>query len=521
MKTKTISLKQEEQQVLASIMGSRKKAMDADEEYFGQSKEEYEDSYGEQMPNELERVAEDYINGNHSEVKNYVGQDINKLNEVRKAVMEIDSNFDTDLFMQRLASKKTAEVEGDTYEISVEDILLLSEDTQDNMYNKLLAIYKNLSKKKQKNTFDKELAPKAFKQLSYDAAKAWYTGMVEWADGEGDKVIQPTKAIKDDAAMQMVARFENAYDLKEYDFMEDTKKTSKRRFFAALTESDKWDTSKMTEMIELVRDPSLAQDGGITVEEAENFLREDLAYSDEDMSKLKNASKKTVAGAVAFTQENAQNELAQALGLEVDELTEAETFISSESFGFETSEGEYTVVESEDVAKQLAIDQVTEDLGETPEYFNQDWFIGHIDKHAAKRWFTAAFDESNKSYVLDIKSESAGDEVTNRLAEELLKRDLITQEQAEDATFDLDTVSEKMVDEMTEDQISTDGIGYKYYVDKVGAEEAAKVILTNNLIDISAAAIDAVNVDGIGHFLSSYDGLLEETESEFAYWRTN
>lgn len=49
------------------------------------------------------------------------------------------------------------------------------------------------------------------------------------------------------------------------------------------------------DMVELVRDPSLAKDGGPTAEFAEKFLREELAYNDEDMSKLKGASKKTAA----------------------------------------------------------------------------------------------------------------------------------------------------------------------------------------------------------------------------------
>lgn len=61
----------------------------------------------------------------------------------------------------------------------------------------------------------------------------------------------------------------------------------------------------------------------------------------------------------------------------------------------------------------------------------------------------------------------------------------------------------------------------EYLEDIYGREDAVKQAITIAGIDTAAAAEEAVNVDGPGHFLSSYDGSTHETKSGLVYWRHN
>jgi len=47
------------------------------------------------------------------------------------------------------------------------------------------------------------------------------------------------------------------------------------------------------------------------------------------------------------------------------------------------------------------------------------------------------------------------------------------------------------------------------------------MVRDNNLIDIDEASKDAVNVDGIGHFLSSYDGETLYLSDDYVAFRVN
>ena len=52
-------------------------------------------------------------------------------------------------------------------------------------------------------------------------------------------------------------------------------------------------------------------------------------------------------------------------------------------------------------------------------------------------------------------------------------------------------------------------------------EDAFKVILDNDLIDIDKASEDAVDTDGVAHFLSSYDGKENAVLIEDGYIKAN
>lgn len=187
----------------------------------------------------------------------------------------------------------------------------------------------------------------------------------------------------------------------------------------------------------------------------------------------------------------------------------------------EADDAEYVIFPSEEAARSYAIQRVKEDLQESPEMFVQDWLLNHIDEQGAKEHFESIFNEMNRGYVGDIATEGS-DEYENRLIEEMVENELMSEEEAEsdDAEVIAENKKEEMVDILTSYNMEEDGVGYEYFKDNFGEEQARMQIADNNLIDIDEAAEDAVDTDGIAHFLAYYDH--EEIDlGEFRAYRTN
>jgi phage pi2 protein 07 len=190
------------------------------------------------------------------------------------------------------------------------------------------------------------------------------------------------------------------------------------------------------------------------------------------------------------------------------------------SFIAEDSSGdEYIVFEDEDSAEEHAIERVKEDLEENPEYFNQDFLMEHID---AEDFFQGIYDEYNYVYATDIQSES-GDTYANRLIDEMVEWDIMDIEEAE--SDDAEEIAEDRIDDfvsaLTSDQISVGNGGYDYYEDNFGKEEAMRLVMQNNLIDIDSASEEAVRIDGTAHFISTYDGNQIDLDNEAVAYRIN
>lgn len=190
------------------------------------------------------------------------------------------------------------------------------------------------------------------------------------------------------------------------------------------------------------------------------------------------------------------------------------------SFIAEDSSGdEYIVFEDEDSAEEHAIERVKEDLEENPEYFNQDFLMEHID---GERFFSQIFDEMNLSYAEDIQSES-GNDYENRLIDEMVEWEIMDEEEAEGD--DAEEIAEDriydFVQALTSDQINQGNGGYDYLEDSFGKEEAMRLVLQNNLIDIDSASEEAVRIDGTAHFISTYDGNQIDLDNEAVAYRIN
>ena len=166
---------------------------------------------------------------------------------------------------------------------------------------------------------------------------------------------------------------------------------------------------------------------------------------------------------------------------------------------------EYRVFKTEKDAEEKAIEQVREDLEENPDYFNQDWLMNYID---GRDFFEQELNEMNYSYVEDIASETSGTKYNNRLIDELVENGLMDEDDAilENAEEIADELKYDYVLLLTEEKLDEGNDGLDYFINNFGEKETLKMVINNNLIDIDEASRDAVETDGIAHFISSYDG---------------
>jgi hypothetical protein len=227
-----------------------------------------------------------------------------------------------------------------------------------------------------------------------------------------------------------------------------------------------------------------------------------------------------MAKRVDFSDETAVlKEMAKALEVKWNDLSIREAS-NYEGFGTGTvyeinqsfSRSEWYVVENEDQAEALAIEIVKQDLESEPEIFNQDFIERHIDEKKLRdelmpdvRNFaqedlealsTEDFWEAYEGEGLDAPEE---DEEGNR-------REPISRE--------IEELAERQAEERLRDPM-------EYLEDIYGKIDAVKEAIRIAGIDEDEAAKEAVNADGAGHFLSSYDGETHETPAGLVYWRHN
>jgi hypothetical protein len=186
------------------------------------------------------------------------------------------------------------------------------------------------------------------------------------------------------------------------------------------------------------------------------------------------------------------------------------SFSTGTVYRVESGNKEWMVVENSDQERELALAIVTQDLDDSPENFTQSWLEGFINIDRLRRDLHSDVFDMNYTSL-----EEMSEKEIVRLAEQY-GIDQPDEDTDEDAAsqfeWDLDELAEKMTEEQLKDPMS--------YLDDIGGDAVKKAIEIAG-IDIDAAAEDAVNTDGPGHFLSSYDGNTSETKGGLVYWRTN
>lgn len=216
-------------------------------------------------------------------------------------------------------------------------------------------------------------------------------------------------------------------------------------------------------------------------------------------------------------------------------------------YKLESGRQEWHVAPDENTAMKLAIAVVKQDLEESPENFEQNFIRSHIDVDRLRRDLSSDVEEGlrepvqdeaerrpiefMKEHDIDIPEPTfaemkkyaeamAGDKEEEK---EIMAK--LKEGDAEDKWIEMgeepevpDEEIEKVVEEQATEQLKHP---IDYLTDLYGDEEGVKRAIEIGGIDEQAAAEEAVGVDGIGHFLSSYDGNLHDAPHGMVYWRTN
>jgi len=181
-------------------------------------------------------------------------------------------------------------------------------------------------------------------------------------------------------------------------------------------------------------------------------------------------------------------------------------------------ESEWVIYKNEDEARSAAISQVRQDLDDSPENFTQSWLQKFIMISDTDKRIIAGEEADSRIEEMDdneLVKEAGTDEEWNDLE---VKKDELIESDSEDIEAKLDELREKQ-DSLVEkakdslgssksDQIQ-DALDdpVEYFVEQQGIYSREDLMKQSFIrIDIDKAAEDAIDTDGISHFLDRYDG---------------
>lgn len=164
---------------------------------------------------------------------------------------------------------------------------------------------------------------------------------------------------------------------------------------------------------------------------------------------------------------------------------------------YTTDYGDYYVFDDYDKAVAAAVEyekQILDDIG--IDALNWDYMPYEIGHYVDRNWFQEAMEESNQSYIDDIRDEAASsDEFESRLEEEMADAGVTTEEEY------LEHLNNNYADPID------------WYRDNFGDEDFNQVVKEKGLVDLDAVAEGVVETDGPANALAGYDG--KEVEWEF------
>jgi hypothetical protein len=178
------------------------------------------------------------------------------------------------------------------------------------------------------------------------------------------------------------------------------------------------------------------------------------------------------------------------------------------------SRTEWIVVENDDVAEQMAVEIVKQNLKNDPDMFQRGFIESHINIDALRTWVHDAA----------MEDESINEMARNDPAEfwnEAIRWDIDVPEEDADGNRP-DDVEDEYIEALKE-VIANDRSAnpMSYFEDIYGNEEAAKHAIDAVGIDIDGAAQAAVSDDGWQHYLCHHDGNSYELSNGFVYWQQN
>lgn len=187
---------------------------------------------------------------------------------------------------------------------------------------------------------------------------------------------------------------------------------------------------------------------------------------------------------------------------DVESVTNVYIEENDESMGVDSLEGDFVIFGDYSDAYNWATDickDIIEDCGISENLLFTAETEGMIDQS----WFKDFWTESNEfqAYEEDIQYIATDEEM----------------EQLENGDITEDEIRENYLEGLN---ASINGQWIEEYKFQFGDEEFQRVLLHHGLIDLDELAKYCVDIDGVGHYIASYDG--DETEHEGYYiYRTN
>ena len=189
--------------------------------------------------------------------------------------------------------------------------------------------------------------------------------------------------------------------------------------------------------------------------------------------------------------------LSKFLGVDVEDLTVSKF----DERVFENEEADEYIVLTEEEADEAAEESIKESINDMGlQSFTEDFQEWILDNCVDSDWFAEYLEDYERGYIEDIRCEESDyEEYETRLAEEM-----------EDAGVNTE-------DEFLEYLIECYDDPVEWFKDMFGMEEFTNTIEEYNLIDWEAVINEAIEVDGCGHFIATYDGVENEMGEYFIY----
>lgn len=217
------------------------------------------------------------------------------------------------------------------------------------------------------------------------------------------------------------------------------------------------------------------------------------------------------------------------LGIDDEDV---DLFEDDDPMRLEAGREEWVGYESESDAERAAVEYVKDQLESEPELFNQSFLEGHI--YMSKTDCRVYAGDDADSYIDGITDdpERVVEEAGNLDEYESLQEELEELESLDESTDEVESQIETLVSESEEkirEEIyervyeALDDDPAAYFIDEQGIYSNISELIDNNLVSINTreAAEDAVRQDGMGHFLSGYDGDSVYSVSGTVWFRNN
>jgi len=175
---------------------------------------------------------------------------------------------------------------------------------------------------------------------------------------------------------------------------------------------------------------------------------------------------------------------------------------------------EWTVVQDDDVAEEIALAVVLQDINDDPGMFSQDFIESHID--------TKRLRDELESDVLEMNSESLREMRESELEREAKQHGYDNEEFFDEDGNLREDKTDELIEAIAEDQTSQQlQDPMSYLADIYGKKDAVAQAIKIAGIDEKAAAKEAVKTDGWQHFLCRYDGNYDYAAGGLVYWQDN